>query len=114
MKVKADWLAWSLHYGFGILLGSVGGVASLARGRYYGGGLWMDGDLVAFYVTGAALAVAGLTSYYGDRLWFGGIFRVIPPDGIRQDGWTLMVSLMSGTLGILAVAGCLLKHFQLF
>jgi hypothetical protein len=50
-------------------------------------------------VIGAALIGAGLASYYGDRLWVGSAYRVIPPDDIARSVATKLLSILAGAVG---------------
>jgi hypothetical protein len=111
MKRGADWFAWSLQFIVGLVIGAFIGVATIARRRTLGGGWWLASDQVSTFIWGAALIGAGLASFYGDRLWLGSSFRVIPPDGIKHSDTSSMVSILTGLLGVVLVLRAILRHF---
>lgn len=114
MKRSADWLAWSLQFIVGLAVGAFIGIAIIARRRRFGGGWWLASDQVSTLVLGAALIGAGLASFYGDKLWLGSAFRVIPPDGIKHSDTSRMVSIISGLLGVVFLLAAILRHFGFF
>src|SRR6185295_12077944 len=81
MKKQANWLAWSMHGIYGFIAGVVLGLVVISRGR---SGLWIHVDLVVRFLIGAALIGAGLGSRYGDRLWIGDNYKMLPPDEPEQ------------------------------
>jgi hypothetical protein len=97
MKARANWLAWFLHGVFGLVAGVVAGLVVLSRGR---AGLWLDIDLLPKFLIGTALMGAGLGSRYGDRLWLGDNYRMLPPEEPEQSNFSDWLSW-----GLVA-AGC--------
>lgn len=114
MKRGADWLAWFLQFIVGLAVGALVGLVMISRRRRYGGGFWLDPEQVSTFIFGAALICAGLASYYGDRLWLGSSYRVIPPDGIRHSDTSRILSIIMGLLGGILVLTALLRHFGVF
>lgn len=65
-RPPADWLAWALHFVFGLIVGAAGGlyvVARLLRGSV------LDHEGCVWAVVGASLLTAAAGSHWGDRLW---------------------------------------------
>ena len=79
---RANWFAWSMQAVFGLVAGAVAGLLVVSRGR---AGLWLDSDRVIPFLIGTALIGAGLGSRYGDRLWVGDHYYMIPPDEPAQN-----------------------------
>jgi len=98
----------------GLVIGAFIGLAIIARRRRLGGGWWLASDQVSTFIAGAALIGAGLASFYGDQLWLGSSFRVIPPDGIRHSDISRMVSIVTGMSGVVLVLTAILRHFGFF
>lgn len=113
MERGADWLAWILQFIVGLVVGAIVGLVIISRGRY-SRGIWLDPEQVSTFIFGAALVGAGLASYYGDRLWLGSSYRVIPPDGIKHNETSRMASMVTGLLGGILVLVSLLRHFGVF
>jgi hypothetical protein len=99
MRQRADWLAWSLQFIFGLIVGTFFGFGIIAKSHRRGGGWWLASEQVSIFLSGAALIGAGLASYYGDRLWLGSSYRVIPPDDMKQSRISRIISIVTGTLG---------------
>jgi TRAP-type C4-dicarboxylate transport system permease small subunit len=104
----ADWLAWALQFILGLIVGLILG-AELISSRHHS--FWMASEAVPAHLLGAALIVAALASYYGDRLWLGSSYRIIPTDGIRHSAKSRAVSISTGVVGGILVIGAILKHF---
>ena len=109
MKQGADWLAWFMQFVVGLVVGALIGTFFISRGRR--GGYWLAEDQVPDFLWGAALVWAGLASFYGDRLWIGLAYRVIPPNGIEHSPLSRFLSLatLAGGGGLILMA--LLRHF---
>ncbi len=98
-KPQADWLAWILHYLFGLVVGALAGwwLASPGlRGRYWH---WLAFEHYPLFLSGTALIGACLGSLFGEHLWTGLNYRVIPPDGIEHSGLSLLLSIIGGVTG---------------
>lgn len=102
----ADWLSVLMHYVFGAVLGCLLGFGILARMRE----LHTDGDFVLTFVSGTTLIVAGLGAQFGDRLWLGNNYSIIPPDGIKHNKLSLYVAIFSIVLGC-ALSGISLAEY---
>ncbi len=104
----ADWLAWSLQFILGLIVGVVVGAVLISRRHQ---GFWMASEFIPVYLLGTALIGAALASYYGDRLWLGSSYRIIPADGIRHSSNSRVVSITTGVMGGLLSLVAVLKHF---
>lgn len=113
MKRSADWLAWSLHFVVGLAVGAFIGVAIVSRRRRFGSGCWLAPEQAPFFICGAALLGAGLASLYGDRLWLGSSFRVIPPTDIQHSNTSRILSIVMVFAGSITLAAVILRHFGL-
>lgn len=111
MKRSADWLAWSLQFVVGLAVGAFIGVAIISRRRRFGSGWWLAPEQASFFICGAALLGAGLASFYGDRLWLGSSFRVIPPKDIEHSKASRIVSIVTVFAGSITLASVILRHF---
>lgn len=99
MKPGADWLAWILHFLFGLVVGVVAGWC-LANPGLRGYDLrWLEWEHYPAFLSGCALIAACLGSLYGERLWTGLNYRVIPPDGIEHSHLSQGLSIASGVAG---------------
>ena len=110
MKAKADWLAWTLQ---GILGGAVGlvvGVCVLLR--RHGVGL-LNHHLILPFLIGSSLIGAGLGSRFGDRLWIGDNYLVIPPDEPEQSPLSDWLSWGLVASGIATCVLTVLKQFRI-
>jgi hypothetical protein len=110
MKRGADWLSWSLQFIAGSVVGAVGGLYILSRASRY----HLTSEDVVTLILGGALIGAGLASFYGDRLWIGLSYRVIPPDDIEQSETSQILSMATGALGVCVLLRDFLHHFQIF
>lgn len=109
-KPQADWLAWILHYLFGLVVGALAGwwVASPGRrGRYWH---WIAFEHYPLFLSGCALIGACLGSLFGERLWTGLNYRVIPPDGIEHSHLSRGLSIASGVAGAVLVLLAVLRN----
>lgn len=102
MRKPADWLAWCLQFICGLLVGGFVGFRLMSEGA-----MPTDGRGGAFFA-GTALIGAALASRYGDRLWIGDSYRVIPPDEPRSNHASRMVSLLAGLIGCVVLIFALL------
>lgn len=105
---QADWLAWSLQYLAGLIVGAVIGVAS--TGRRHNLSL-LAPDLLFPAMGGAALIGAGLASLLGDRLWIGSSYKFIPPDAPRHSLLSRMLSFLSMRAGAALIGLTLFTNF---
>ncbi len=105
MKYRANWLAWALQFAFGAIVGLVLGFGALHR-RY--AAVWLDREQVPGFLFGFSLLLAGLASLYGDQLWMGESYRIIPPDGVehsRTSRWISQITIFAGTVLIAVAVG---------
>lgn len=113
MKQGADWLAWSLQFVLGLVVGGMVGLGLISRGRR-GSGWWLREDLLLWFVLGTALMGAALASWYGDRLWLSSSSGIIGPDGVRHSRASRWVSILMGAAGGMLAIISLLVHFGVF
>ena len=99
---KADWLAWSLQFFAGSIIGLFLGYAVAGRKRYYAVSLLAPDDIMPFAL-GAALLGGALASHYGDRLWMED--RVFPNDPVQQSQFSFSCSVTIGFVGV-GLMGC--------
>ena len=97
MKRRANWLAWSLQFIFGLVIGGLVGVGVLMR-RNSVNLFWMSPNLVPYFLIGAALLGAGLASHYGDRLWLDDY--IIPQESPKQSNLSRNCSFLAGAVGV--------------
>ena len=107
MKQGADWLAWSLHFVFGLFVGPVVGIFFITRRRHSD---WIASEDIPAFFFGAALIGAALASFYGDRLWGESSYRVIPPNEFRQSVKSRIASITTGVIGCILVLVPVLKY----
>ena len=110
MNRNVDWFAWVFQFVAGLLVGAFIGAVIISRRRRHGGGWWIAPDLVLPFIVGAALIGGGLASFYGDRLWIGSSYRVIPPDGVDHSRASHIASISSGVIGCFIVLTALIRH----
>ncbi len=112
MKHSADWFSWSLQFIAGLVVGAVVSLMFLGEHSRSGRGAglveWRNAPI---FIAGAALIGAALASFYGDRLWLGDSYRVIPPDDIAHTDLSRIASIVVGVLGGLLVLAALLRQF---
>ncbi|MEO5711942.1 MAG: hypothetical protein ABIT37_00490 [Luteolibacter sp.] len=111
MKYRANWLAWALQFAFGVILGLVLGFGSLHPRNV---GEWMDPKHVPGFLFGSSLLLAGLFSLYGDQLWFGDSYRVIPPDGVRHSRTSKLISQITLLAGVVLITLALCRNYGVF
>jgi hypothetical protein len=112
MNERADWLAWSLQFLLGLVVGGVLSVIFIRGGR-------RSIPLIAredapLFMLGAAFIGAALASHYGDALWLGNSYRVSPPDKPRHSLASVWASRVVGLIGGLLVLVALVRSFGLF
>ena len=105
---KADWLSFVLHFIFGLIVGCIIGLVTILRRRE---GIWLQEELILPYLAGTSLIGGGLGAKFGDRLWMGSSYRVIPPDAPHHNRLSLYFSNLSVLLGFGLAATSLFKHF---
>jgi len=110
-KVGADWLAWGFQFVLGALVGLALGLFVIARRGRSRTGFWMDAEFVVIWITGAALVGGALASYFGDRLWIGRSYLVIPPDRPRHSALSRHASRFAGVAGALLIGRALSRNF---
>ena len=107
MKQRADWLSWSLQF----IVGFVAGAISALYVQHQSSGHDL---LTCFSFTlGSALIVAGLASLYGDWLWIGSSYRVIPPDDLQHSNVSRSVSVATAIFGAGLLLLTLLRLFHI-
>lgn len=111
MEHKSDWLAWGMHFVVGAVAGAFFSGIFIRGGRRSIPLIARDDAL--FFILGAALLGAAIGSRYGDELWTGGNYRVIPPDEMRHSAATLRASWGAGALGVLLMLTALAKTYGL-
>jgi hypothetical protein len=97
MKQGADWLAWSLQFTAGFIVGRILALYITRRSLYRLP--TASSQHVLMLVLGAALVGAGLASCFGDRLWLGSSYRVIPPDGVPHSRTSKALSVATTAIG---------------
>jgi predicted membrane protein len=111
MNERADWLAWSLQFLFGLVVGALFSLLFIRGGRR--SIPLIAGETSPTFILGAALIGAALASHYGDQLWLGDSYRVIPPDKPRHSPASLRASLVVGSIGGFLVLIALARSFGL-
>ncbi|HEX7261583.1 MAG TPA: hypothetical protein VF258_07180, partial [Luteolibacter sp.] len=61
---------------------------------------------------GLALFTAALASYFGDRLWLGDTYRVIPPDGPQHSLASRLISILAGCAGVILIFIAIARTFE--
>jgi hypothetical protein len=110
MKRRANWIGWTMHGFLGLLVGAGIGLFIIHR---RGGVFWIDNDLIAPFLIGAACIGAGLGSRYGDRLWIGDNYHMLPPDEPEQSHLSDWLSWCLVGAGIATCVVTVLKQFNL-
>lgn len=108
-KPAADWLAWSLQWALGFFLGWCAGMR-FTEGGYRSLEL-ISTHYAGLFKAGLGLVLAAIASRYGDRLWYGDSYRIIPPDVPGQDKASRVASLVSGGTGIALVVTAVVRTF---
>jgi hypothetical protein len=111
MNKRADWISWVLHFVFGAVVGALMGLGMGTSGRRQQDFRWLESGLLPEFVLGFALVGASLGSLYGERLWTGLSYRVIPPDGIEHSLTSRVLSILSGIAGAAVILKLLLSNF---
>jgi hypothetical protein len=106
---KADWMSFVMHFVIGLFPGCLLGYATIHRHRR---GIWLDDDLIFPYLLGTSLIIAGIAATYGDRLWIGHNYRVIPPDAVSHSKISLYVARITIIFGAALAFYALYKHFN--
>lgn len=106
---RADGLSWILHFVFGAVVGALAGLAFGTSGRRRSYQRWLEIELLSEFVLGCALLGAGLGSFFGERLWTGLSYHVIPPDGIEHNLTSRILSSLCGIAGAALIAKVLLS-----
>ena len=107
----ADWLGWSMQFVFGFVVGWLGGHLFTEEGRR--SIPLITSDNAPAFCAGVGLITAAFASHYGDQMWLGSSYRVIPPDAPQQNRASLVASIIAGTVGGLLVAAALARTFGL-
>lgn len=110
MNERSDWIAWSLQLVAGFVAGAFCSVFFIGGPR--GIPLIAPGSILIF-VMGAALVGAAFASHYGDRLWMGSLYRVIPPEEPQHSAATRRASFAVGYIGGALVLVALGRSFGL-
>jgi hypothetical protein len=108
MKKSADWFAWLLHGLYGLFVGLVTGLALTVR---RGMGFWLRAEFMIPFLVGVALIGDGLGSRYGDRLWMGDNYYMLPPDEPAQSNLSDWISWSLVASGTATCIVTILKHF---
>lgn len=105
---QADWLAWSLHYLLGLVVGAILCAAGAARRQ---SNTWLPAHIFLPFVIGGSLIGAGLASLLGDRLWMGSHYKGFPPEGPRHSLFSKSLSFLSLGIGAILAASVLVARF---
>jgi len=112
MSKQADWVAWTLHFILGLVVGGLFGLFFI-----YGGSsrrrprpLWLSADLHLPWLVGTALIGAALASLHGDKLWIGNRYKVIPPDGLKHSPTSKLSSYITLALGTILLSLALITQ----
>ena len=89
-------------------MGLVTGLAlTVRRGMVF----WLRAEFMIPFLIGAALIGAGLGSRYGDRLWMGDAYYMLPPEEPEQSNLSDWISWSLVASGMAKCAVTILKHF---
>ena len=77
MNRRADWVAWGFQFVLGLLFGGLASAVLIVRATGWDS---MTAPGLLLRAVGGGLLGAALASYYGDRVWLGSAYKVIPPD----------------------------------
>jgi hypothetical protein len=97
MKRQGNWLAWSLQFIVGLVIGGFVGLRILLRRGIPM--FWLSPNLVPYFLAGASLLGGGIASHYGDRLWLGAGY-IIPNESPNQSDLSNNCSLVAGAAGV--------------
>jgi len=105
-------MSWVLHFVFGAGVGALTGLASASSGRRSGWRpTWLESGLLPELVIGCALLGASLGSLYGERLWTGLSYHIIPPEGIEHSITSRVLSILGGLTGAVLITKVFLSNF---
>jgi ABC-type amino acid transport system permease subunit len=99
MKQCANWMAWTLQFIFGFVVGAIIGLRGLGGRSAYS---WECASGISF-VLGVAFLGAALASYFGDRLWMGSCYSVLPPEPAQHSVSSRIASVITGMAGIICI-----------
>lgn len=106
-KPRADWIAWSLQYVLGFILGAFGAWGLLNSGENQSVSRFEDWEME--FCLGGALFLAGLAAFYGDRWWLSNAYQVVQADGVRHSKTSAGIAAISWLVGLVIMGGILLK-----
>ena len=111
---KADWMSFVMHFVIGLFPGCLIGwmIINPPRRGMRGDGIWLDDDLIFPFLLGTSLIIAGIAATYGDRLWIGNNYRVIPPDAARHSKISMYLARFTIIFGAALAFYALYKHFN--
>ena len=118
MKRSADWLAWALQLIVGLGVGAFVGLQIISRGSWVVAGytatpcLLLAIEEVPTFLWGAAFIGGAMASCFGDRLWIGLSYRLIPPEAPQQSNASRFASLGIGVLGCLLILLAVYHNFH--
>ena len=102
MEPRADWLAWSLQLGAGLLVGGGGGLFLAGRlARFH----LISRDQMFWVIAGVALCCGAFTSFHGDRAWMPPS-PFAPPEPVRTQksrATSLVIGMAGAALVLLPV-----------
>jgi hypothetical protein len=106
---QADWLSFTLHFIFGLVVGFFVGLYSITRNA---SGTNLAEEFIIPFLFGASLIGAGLATKLGDRLWIGDNCRIIPPDAPRHSQVSYYSAISTIVLGSAVVVFSIISHFS--
>ena len=106
---KADWISFVLHFVFGFVVGCILGFLTITRRSH---GVWLREEVILPYLIGTSLISAGLGAKWGDQLWIGDHYKVIPPNAPTHSRLSLLLAHLSVLLGAVAITAALYWHFS--
>lgn len=109
MRKQGDLTAWTLHLLFGMFVGAILACLILFRRCH---GSWLTEDYIVYFICGLSLVIGGIGSYFGDRLWIGDRYRVIPPDEPSRSSLTMIASCTFTVVGMVLCGLALYGHFK--
>ena len=109
MKTAANWLGWTLQGIFGFVVGVLAGLWLLSRSR---SDIWSNSHLLLLFLLGSGLIGAGLAARYGDRLWMGDSYLLIPPDEPAQSNFSDWLAWFLVAAGIATCTVTVLKELK--
>jgi hypothetical protein len=115
MNKHGDWISWILHFIVGMVVGTLGGLVLLMQGHRGSSAfrsLWIGDSLILPFILGTGLILGGVASHFGDQLWVGSNFRVIPPDQPSKSIYTVLLSALTVVCGLCSVGYALYMHFS--